>query len=954
MPPDGGGWEVALVPGQRIGRFRLIRELGRGGFGVVFEAEDSELKRKVALKAVRTGHRDELRRERLLEEAEAAARLAHPNIVTLFDLGRSEHGPYLVLELLEGETLQARVERGVVPPVEAVRIATGIARGLSHAHARGVVHRDLKPGNVFLTSDGGVKVLDFGLAHAFGLKRTEGGTPAYMAPEQWTGAPEDERTDVFALGVVLYRMLSGRLPFRPENPGEVTGPSPAPDLEVAGLPALGELVATMLEKDPVHRPRDGGVVLRALELVGQVLRGAGESAPGPEAVVVRRREPAPWWRTRVAGIAAIAAVVIAAAALGVAVRMARKATIAPAADERIVLAVADVENGTGDRELDGLSGMLATSLEQSRKIDVLPRVRLIDLFGRDAFQKGEPLDADRATAAAERVRARAVVVPILRRLGALYVAEVRVTDPSSGARLLSLREQETEKERLPDLVDRVSERVRLGLGEAPEAIRETSIALARSVTRSLEAWSHFARGQACVEQSGFFVGYGPCLEEFKRATAIDPEFGLAHLLTSEVSYSLGLSRAEQRSALEPALRLLDRIPPSHQQRVKGWAAFLDGKDVEAKRLLKEAAIRAGDDKFAWRRAGEVPFHRDEFAEAAPIFERVSELDPAWPEGVEHLAIALGALDDRDGLAALETRVAALPESPATRAGLCFIRLWAGAPSTLATCEKASAGGADAAGTQFFAMALLHAGERDRLHRLVTQMSEGQSLNSFGPFMRVLLQVQEGRWEELAKTGETIHGFKDAWLQAGWFEAVAGSGDADVAHREALLALELDPALVTHVAPHLAYLGDLRRAAEFAAYLPVDSPRAATYRAIVHWRQGDRVKAIEELHAVVRHTPFSVDPAMPHPAFVLGEMLVEQGRNAEAVEVLTRFLGFPLNYPSWEYPRALLALAKAQAREGMPKRARRNIGLLLGMWGEAASSQPGLEEARKTSLELGRE
>ena len=201
-----------------MGRFELLREVGRGGFGVVYEARDRELGRRVAFKVVRPGSRGALREEQVLREAEAAARLSHPNLVTLHDVGRCEQGPYLVLELLRGETLAERLDQRAAP-VRARRCGSRVevARGLAHAHAHGVVHRDLKPANVFLCEDGQVKVLDFGLAHAFGQRRLDGGTPAYMAPEQWRGAPEDERTDVFALGVMLFLAPKGAFPSGPDG-----------------------------------------------------------------------------------------------------------------------------------------------------------------------------------------------------------------------------------------------------------------------------------------------------------------------------------------------------------------------------------------------------------------------------------------------------------------------------------------------------------------------------------------------------------------------------------------------------------------------------------------------------------------------------------------------------------------------------------------------------------------
>jgi TolB-like protein len=215
----------------------------------------------------------------LAREAEAVARLSHPNLVTLFEVGRGEHGPYLVFELLRGQTLEERLEEGSLSVKAALRIAVEVARGLDHAHGEGVVHRDLKPSNVFLVERGGVKLLDFGMAHAFGRRRLSGGTPAYMAPEQWAQAPEDERTDVFALGVLLHRMLSGDYPY-PEDGGRwSSGPGEAARLEVPGSPELCALVGRMLQQAPTARPRDGAEVLAVLERIQATLPASSSLAP---------------------------------------------------------------------------------------------------------------------------------------------------------------------------------------------------------------------------------------------------------------------------------------------------------------------------------------------------------------------------------------------------------------------------------------------------------------------------------------------------------------------------------------------------------------------------------------------------------------------------------------------------------------------------------------------------
>ena len=303
-PEVGDAWEGRLRPGLVVDKFELVREIGRGGFGVVWEAVDLELRRKVAFKAVRSRGASTLREERLLREAETAAMLAHPNIVTLFDAGRTDDGPYLVMELLAGRTLARRLAEGPLPLSEALRIATAVSRGVAHAHAAGVIHRDLKPDNVFLCDDGQVKVLDLGLAHMFGQLRVDGGTPGYMAPEQHEGAPEDERTDVFALGVMLFEMLSGQHLF--EGGADMRSRWHAPRLEVPGHAGIGPLVDRMVAWQPVDRPRDGAEVVATLAALER------EAAPPPSSgpAVVRRSR-------RALAAAIVAALAVAGAALAV-------------------------------------------------------------------------------------------------------------------------------------------------------------------------------------------------------------------------------------------------------------------------------------------------------------------------------------------------------------------------------------------------------------------------------------------------------------------------------------------------------------------------------------------------------------------------------------------------------------------------------------------------------------
>lgn len=282
--PDGpvdvaSGWTPGLRPGDVVGRFELVSELGHGGFGVVYEALDRKLGRPVVFNAVRPGRRAAAEgEERLRAEAAAVGRLDHPNIVRLHDFGRGPSGPYLVFELLDGETLARRLRSGALPVREALAIVLQVARVLVHAHRAGVVHRNLEPGKVFVCRDGKVKVLDFGLAHLFGRDGpTSGGEPAYMAPEQWRSPPGDERTDLFALGALLHEMLSGAAPYLVRGDrSEALDPGPPPLLPRSAAPAaLRRLVARMLEKDPSARPRSAQVVVDELRAAQRRLSAGG-------------------------------------------------------------------------------------------------------------------------------------------------------------------------------------------------------------------------------------------------------------------------------------------------------------------------------------------------------------------------------------------------------------------------------------------------------------------------------------------------------------------------------------------------------------------------------------------------------------------------------------------------------------------------------------------------------
>ena len=299
---------MTLTPGTRLGPYEIVAPIGAGGMGEVYRARDPRLGRDVAVKVLpRAATDDPDRLARFAQEARTIAALSHPNLLAIFDVGTGEV-PYLVTELLDGETLRRRLERGPLGPGDAVGIALQIAAGLGAAHARGVVHRDLKPDNIFVTADTRVKILDFGLATTMTLASPDStdttaartlpgvvlGTIGYLAPEQARARPIDHRADIFACGAVLFEMVTAQRAFRGDSPADTIAlllHRPPSELAFGpGVPpALAAAVRRCLEQDPGRRfqsAHDLAVALEAISHDGAQSVRVASSAPAASVAVL--------------------------------------------------------------------------------------------------------------------------------------------------------------------------------------------------------------------------------------------------------------------------------------------------------------------------------------------------------------------------------------------------------------------------------------------------------------------------------------------------------------------------------------------------------------------------------------------------------------------------------------------------------------------------------------------
>jgi tetratricopeptide (TPR) repeat protein/predicted Ser/Thr protein kinase len=498
----------SLPAGTCLGPYRVESKLGEGGMGEVFRAVDTRLGRAVAIKT--THQRFTARFER---EARAISALNHPNICTLYDVGPD----YLVMELVQGETLAARLKHGPLPTSTALLYGSQIAAALVEAHGKGIVHRDLKPGNIMLGKSG-VKVLDFGLARTGEdetVTATEMivGTPAYMAPEQREGRPADDRTDIYAFGCVLYEML--------------TGARVGPQRKRIRPRKLESIVNRCLEEDPGRRWQS------AAELQQQLARVS------PAKNRVR------------AGSAA--ATILALAAVGYFYfhrppRLSAKDTVV----------LGEFENKTADPVFDQtLRQALAIELQQSAFLSLVSDERIrtsLQLMNRPIETRLTP---EVSREICERAGSAAVLDGSIAGLGSQYILWLRATNCRTGEVLAEEQAQSESKEHVLKALSRIATQVRTRLGESLAAIQEHSTPLEQATTTSLEALKAYSAAIIAIYTNSSQAG----IPHLQQAIAIDPEFAMAHAQLGFMWWNMGqtdLGASEVRIAYGLRDRVSDR------------------------------------------------------------------------------------------------------------------------------------------------------------------------------------------------------------------------------------------------------------------------------------------------------------------------------------------------------------------------------------------------------------
>lgn len=631
--------------GRSISHYNIIDEIGAGGMGVVYRAEDTKLGRTVALKFISPrGLEDAEERARFLREAQAAASLSHPNICVVHEIDEADGRLFMAMELVEGESLKSRIERGPLPIEEAIGIALQAARGLDAAHRKGIVHRDVKPANLMVQPDGLVKIMDFGLAKLSGrtVLTKEGttlGTVAYMSPEQARGREADRRSDLWSLGVILYEMAAGRLPFRADYEQAVLfaimneAPEPLTSLR-AGVPMeLERIVAKALAKNPDERYQHADELIADLRSLEKSLEGIGTSRPAAAAAPPPARErPARRRTARIAIPLCIAAAAVAAFFL------LRPVLFGGAiATERHPVAVITFENQTGDPQYDNLRkvipNLLITSLEQSKYLQVATWERLRDLARQAGRENVEIIDADLGFELCRREKIDAIVIGSFTKLGDRFVTDIKVLDVGSKGSLAVAKADGRGLESIPDQVDRLSRQISRGIGLSERKIEETQRPVIDVTTSSVEAYTYFLKGRDALEK----LYLAEAVPSFTKALEIDSTFAMAYLLLGKCHAS-AFNRSEAMRAYTRALRHAGKATERERLYIRAqYTLSVEGDREAAIRTYRELLDKYPREKYAWNFLGVLYDGKSMHREAVASQERALELDPTFGGALNSLA-----------------------------------------------------------------------------------------------------------------------------------------------------------------------------------------------------------------------------------------------------------------------------------------------------------------------------
>ncbi len=932
--------------GSTISNYHVLRKLGRGGMGIVYEAEDLKLRRHVALKFLSQEVADDSTALRRFErEAQAASALNHPSICTIYGVEEHHGRPVIAMELLDGQSLKERLRGDPLSTDELLTFSIQAFDALAAAHAKGIIHRDIKPGNIFVAGER-LKILDFGLAKALPSRTqaievdeesltAEGvipGTTAYMSPEQIQGEEIDGRSDLFSLGVVLYEAATRKRPFEGKNRvllmDAILRAEPVPPRRRNGaLPAsLDTVILKLLEKGPALRYQHAGDAcsdLKRLKL--EIESGQRTIVPSSLPVLQKKRRAAAWTLILTACALAIAI------AAGLFYYLHRPKPLT----EKDTIVLADFENRTGDSVFDDtLKQALAVHLEQSPFLNVLSDESVnatLQLMGR---QPGERLTATVARQLCQRTGGKASLSGSIVTLGSQYVVGLQAVNCNTGDSLAEAQTQAANKEQVLKAVSDTADAVRQKLGESLASVQKYDAPLEQATTSSLEALKAYSAGWKVQLQ-----GDTTAIPFYKRAIELDPNFALPYSQLATIYTNTGeITKATE--AAQKAFELRGRVSEHEKLRISAYYySFVTGELQKANEVYE-----------LWRQ--EYPRDLIPNVELTNSYMQEGNWQKALLEAEQALRIDAQNNYVWFNLASIylalnrvqEAR-AALDKAQAHQLDSHFLHL-----------------------ERYYAAFL--ANDLEHLSQQASWTGDGQD---------ALLSAQsdtEAYFGRLAKAREFSQRAVDSALTSDAKETAAlwqvnsalhevEAGRAGSARKQvhAALAVASGPAVKALASLALARSGNSAEARQLADNLSRDCPKDTTLqnywlpsiKAAIELVKKNPERAVELLRPA---TAFELGQSQPfvlgmmYPAYLRGQayLLLRKGTEASAeFQKVIDHRGLVLNYPLGSLAR--LGLARAYALQGDAAKARSAYNEFLSLWKEADTDLPILRRAKAESAKL---